>query len=92
MIDYKVGIVGYGVVGKGIHKLLKESIVAIYDPYINELGQMTAENYGYRDKSFKDPSMFEDLDAVFISVMTKENEDGTCDTSIVENSLKWLVS
>ena len=89
MIDYKVGVCGYGVVGKGIHRLLKDSVVAIYDPYINEQGEMTAEAYGYK-ASFKDPTMFEDLDAVVISVMTKENEDGTCDTSIVESSLKWL--
>ena len=90
MIDYKVGLTGYGVVGKGIHRLLKDSVVAIYDPYIDELGEMTAETYGYKEKNFKDPTMFEDLDAVVISVMTKENEDGTCDTSIVESSLKWL--
>ena len=37
MIDYKVGLTGYGVVGKGIHRLLKDSVVAIYDPYIDEL-------------------------------------------------------
>jgi UDPglucose 6-dehydrogenase len=90
MIDYKVGICGYGYVGKGIHRLLKDSVVAIYDPYINDVGILTAESYGYKDKSFKDPTMFEDLDLVVISVMTKENEDGTCDTSIVEGSLKWL--
>ncbi len=30
--NYKVGIIGYGVVGRGIHRLLKEDVVAIYDP------------------------------------------------------------
>lgn len=90
MIDYKVGICGYGFVGKGIHRLLKDSVVAIYDPYINDVGVLTAESYGYKDKNFKDPTMFEGLDLVVICVMTKENDDGTCDTSIVEGSFKWL--
>lgn len=90
MIDYKVGIVGYGVVGKGVHRLLKDSVVAIYDPHIDTLGEMTADSLGYKEEEFKDPSMFEDLDMVVICVMTKENIDGTCDTSIVESSLRWL--
>jgi len=29
---YKIGIVGYGVVGKGIHRLFREYVTAIYDP------------------------------------------------------------
>lgn len=69
----KAGIVGYGVVGKGIHRVLKDDVVAIYDPN------------GYDDKK-----KFKDLDLVVICVMTKENDDGSCDTSIVEESIDWV--
>ena len=32
-----IGIVGYGVVGKGIHRLLRSEVEEIYDPYINDI-------------------------------------------------------
>lgn len=83
MKNYKVGVVGYGVVGKGIHRLLKEDVIAIYDPFVEEV-----EDYGvYISRDRKD---FKDLDIVVICVMTKENGDGSCDTSIVRSSIEWL--
>jgi UDPglucose 6-dehydrogenase len=72
---YKVGIIGYGVVGRGIHRCLKEDVVAIYDP-------------AYPDCA--DKESFADLDLIVISVPTNSNEDGSCDTSLVEQSLDWV--
>ena len=74
--NYRVGIVGYGVVGKVIHGLLKEDVVAIYDPYVPEITN-TKE-------------AFHDLDLVVVCVMTKGLEDGSCDTSIVRESIDWV--
>jgi UDPglucose 6-dehydrogenase len=76
--NYRVGIIGYGVVGRGIHKLLKDDVKAVYDPYIDHV-----EGVG------RDKSDFINLDLIVISVMTKENEDGSCDISIVKESLDW---
>lgn len=73
--NYKVGIIGYGVVGKGIHRLLKDDVIAIYDPAFPE----------YTDTKEK----FKDCELIVVCVMTKSNEDGSCDTSIVEASLDW---
>lgn len=32
---YSIGIIGYGVVGRGIHRLFENWVKAIYDPFIN---------------------------------------------------------
>jgi UDPglucose 6-dehydrogenase len=73
---YKVGIVGYGVVGKGISKLLDDYVIAIFDP-------------DYDDCCEKED--FKDLDMAVICVPTPTDTDGeSCNTSIVEESLSWL--
>jgi len=77
--NYRVGIVGYGVVGKGIHRLLKEDVVAIYDPHVT-----VSFDVGVRKEDFKD------LDMVVICVMTKELPGGFCDVSIVRSSIDWV--
>lgn len=69
---YSVGLIGYGVVGRGIHKLLKDDVDAIYDPTIS-----------------RDKEAFRGLDLIIIAVPTNSKEDGSCDTSIVEESIDW---
>lgn len=73
---YRVGLCGYGVVGKGIHKLLDDYVEVIYDPaYSKSVSKV----------------FFRDMDLVIICVPTPTSEDGmSCDTSIVEESLVWL--
>jgi UDPglucose 6-dehydrogenase len=74
---YKVGIVGLGVVGKGIERLLGEYVVAKYDPNI------------YDFKNTK--KGFKDVDLAIICVPTPTSTDGmSCDTNFVENSCLWL--
>jgi len=74
MNKYQIGIVGYGVVGKGIHKLFDDEVLAIYDP----------------QKVFTEQIKFKYLDLIVISVPTNELSDGTCDTSIVFETLSWI--
>ena len=81
MRNYKIGIIGYGVVGKGIHRLFGDWVTAIYDP------AMTYEKDGL-DCSPKED--FEDLDMVVISVPTNPKESGEADTQFVWESLMWL--
>lgn len=93
---YKVGIVGYGVVGKGIHRLFGESVRAIYDPYIGDADAEYASDLDYpyseykHTNTFEDKKKFKDLDLIVVCVMTKENKDGTCDMSIVEETAEWV--
>lgn len=73
---YTVGIIGYGVVGTGIHRLLDDYVVALYDPAL-------------QGKSKKKD--FKDLDVAIICVPTPIWKDGmSCDTSIVEKTCVWL--
>jgi UDPglucose 6-dehydrogenase len=72
---YKIGIVGYGIVGKGIEKLLSDYVLAIYDP--------TYEN----SAKIED---FEGLDLAIICVPTPASKNGSCDASIVEKTCLWL--
>jgi len=67
----KIGIVGYGHVGKAMHELFKNAI--IYD--INGIGSKEEINK---------------CDAVFVCVPTPSKNDGSCDTSIVEDVISWV--
>lgn len=75
MKNYKIGIVGYGVVGQGIHKLFKEDVVAIYDP-------------AYEKSNLRED--FGDVDIVVVSVPTNETEDWSANTSILFETFSWL--
>jgi UDPglucose 6-dehydrogenase len=74
---YKVGIIGWGVVGKGIQKLLGDYVRVIYDPNFDDLSN-TQKN-------------FTGLDLAIVCVPTPTAEDGmSCDTSFVDKTLSWL--
>ena len=70
----KTGIVGYGHVGKAMHKLFKEAV--IYDKYL-ELGSREEIN---------------SCDIVFVCVPTPQKKGGYCDTSAVEEVIRWVES
>src|SRR3990167_441498 len=71
---YSIGVVGLGIVGKGIQKLFGDSVTAVYDPNI----------------SFSNKEDFTDLDIIVICVPTPESKDGNCNTSMVESTLDWI--
>ena len=72
MAAMKVGIIGLGAVGKGVHALFPDA--ATYD---EPLGIGSREEVNA-------------CDVAFIAVPTPQGEDGSCDTSIVENVIDWL--
>ena len=74
----KIGIIGYGHVGKAMKKLFKNAIV--YD--INN-----QENIILSTKED-----INNCDVSFICVPTPMNKDGSCDTGIVEEVIKWCKS
>lgn len=72
---YKVGIIGYGVVGQGVANLLDGYVFTKYDPKMG---------LGYKEN-------FKNLDLAVVCVPTPTSKDGiTCDTSVVEETLVWL--
>ncbi len=96
---YKIGIVGYGVVGRGIHRLFGEAVYSIFDPVFPKHGHAILpgsvhSGFEYMPNTHKlcvnDKDYFKDLDLVVISVPTNETEDWSADTSILEESVKWV--
>lgn len=86
---YKVGIVGYGVVGKGIHRLLDDAVKAIFDPGLENTYAMDLyETFGKINWNVKEE--FKDLDLTVICVPTNEGKNWKADTSIVEDSVEWV--
>ena len=71
----KVAIVGYGHVGRAMHKIFPDAF--IYDPFIEE--------YKETQKLIN-----KECDLAIVCVWTGSNKDGSCDTSIVESSIAWL--
>lgn len=70
-----VAIVGYGKVGQSYHKVFPEAL--IYDPYKNEGKDTTKEQVNA-------------CDVALVAVFTPHNEDGSLDTSIVEEVIDWI--
>lgn len=70
-----IGIAGYGVIGKGIHRLFCDDIVAIYDKFIDD---------------FNEICVLSACDVVIICVPTPEGKDGMCDISAVWEVLDQL--
>jgi len=85
-----IGIVGYGVVGKGIHRLLRSEVEEIYDPYINDIEKKLAFELGGKEYNFNNRKGFKKLGLVVINVPTNETKSGMADTSLVWQSLEWL--
>ncbi|MDP2692283.1 MAG: hypothetical protein Q8O88_01425 [bacterium] len=77
----KIGIVGYGVVGKHLHERIlsmgrgANHELFIYDP--------AYPNYTNQDDINK-------CDLVFVAVPTPQGQKGECDISIVEDVIGWL--
>ena len=72
----KVGIIGYGYVGKAMYEFFKDHYdTYIYDPYV--------ENTHTKDQ-------INECDLGVVCVPTPMSANGSCDTSIVEEVVGWL--
>lgn len=83
----KIGIIGYGYVGKAFARMFDNQSrdkyeVRVYDPFIekteSELHVLTDEDG------------INECDLAVICVPTESNDDGSANTSIVEETAKWL--
>jgi UDPglucose 6-dehydrogenase len=78
----KLGIVGYGVVGKalakGFHHDAGNSDLVIYDKFVRGMN------------SPRRRAALQQCDLVFIAVPTPEGSDGRCDLSAIEEVVSWV--
>jgi UDPglucose 6-dehydrogenase len=78
----KIGIVGYGVVGKALGRLFGyeagKAGVEVYDKHLP----------GLNDAAHK--IAIQRCDLVFVAVPTPEKADGSCDVSAVEEVVSWV--
>lgn len=91
-----VGIAGYGKVGKGVASIVKEA--AIYDPSYVEVRDDETDELSYQSIGVSwstgatytklDNKEALNVDYLFICVPTPAKEDGSCDTSIVEEIIR----
>lgn len=84
MKEYSIGVIGWGVVGQGIGRLFGDMVKAIFDPMRIPKSNEISNKVNIRMEDFKD------LDLAIVCVPTPEAKDGSCDTSIVEETLNWL--
>lgn len=81
---YKVAVIGYGYVGKGMHRLFGDWVTNVYDPVLPQSMWMEPQVH------VNDNTKARDCDLAIVSVFTPQKEDGTCDTSIVEEVVNWI--
>lgn len=73
----KIAIIGHGVVGRGMEKLFANN-------------PKNFEVKAYDPATQPDKSLVQDCDIAIICVPTNMKDDGTADTSIVEDCVSWL--
>jgi nucleotide sugar dehydrogenase len=72
----KIGIVGYGYVGKAMYNFYSKKYTTIYyDPFVEGSCSQNEINK---------------CDLAIVCVFTPPAHDGSCDTSIVESTIEWL--
>jgi nucleotide sugar dehydrogenase len=92
----KVGIVGYGYVGKAMYNFFKDN----YETFVYDV-EFSRKDKGYdyllQNKSdgltidvIASKDKINECDLAVICVPTPMNEDGTCDISIVEDVVSWV--
>lgn len=78
----KLGIVGYGVVGKALAKVFRyeagNSDLVIYDKFANGMNAPSRR------------AALQKCDLVFVAVPTPEGPDGACDLSAIEEVVSWV--
>lgn len=76
ILKEKIAVIGYGYVGKAVYNFFKDHFdVSVYDPIYKE---------------FKNKNKVSKADLAIICVPTAMKEDGSCDTSIVEEVASWI--
>lgn len=91
MAEHKtVAIIGHGYVGQAVEKLMETHYsLVIYDPKF----EARRTDYSEQDKITLYGATKEDVnecDLAVVCVPTPQNEDGSCDSSILKETLEWV--
>ena len=82
----KVGIIGYGYVGKAMANFFKNHYtVLVYDPAYDSNVEKTASNITFVDKDY-----INSCDIGIICVPTPKSDSGRCNVSLVEEVVSWI--
>lgn len=86
----KIGIVGFGYVGQAIFRLfMRHYQLAVYDPKLTQM-MIKYPNLNKLLGNRVSKDAVNQCDLGIICVPTPEKKDGSCDISIVEETVKWL--
>lgn len=91
--EFAVGIIGWGVVGKSLHKLFRELVIAVYDPFVreNNLAEWLEKEKIEGSTTLNTEVEFRRVDMAIVCVPTPTDTDGeSCDVSFVDETLHWL--
>lgn len=84
----RIGIVGLGYVGKAFYKFFQNHhFVVAYDVKFDHVNN---HQLGEREFNLGDKFDINDCDVAVVCVPTPMKEDGSCDTSIVEEVIDWI--
>lgn len=78
-----VAIIGYGKVGESYHHVFPEAL--IHDPYTTKIHDVFGNVLGTASRE-----QVNECDVAIVAVFTPHNDDGTLDTSIVEEVVGWV--
>jgi UDPglucose 6-dehydrogenase len=76
MTTAKIAIVGYGWVGKSMHRIFPDAV--LYDPHVSECYSTTREDVN-------------GCDIALVCVPTPSQPNGECDLSIIRDVVSWIV-
>ena len=89
----KVGIVGYGYVGKAMTKFFQDHYdVSVYDPAYDpeDIDTDFHDIEPHENVEFVSKESINKCDFGIICVPTPPSEDGECDSSLVEDAVSWI--
>lgn len=94
LIDKRIGIIGYGYVGKAMERFFADHYyLKIYDPiYIaeNQLDGVVEEHNGQHIEFTTNKDNINSCDLVVVCVPTPQGEDNRVDLSIINETFEWL--
>jgi len=83
-MNYDIALVGYGFVGKALHKLFGDLVKTVYDPAAPDTLELRSLGKTKEDVAKCRFAM--------IAVPTPTRADGSCNTDIVEEVVNWIES
>ena len=92
-MNKKIGIVGYGYVGKAMTRFFEDHYnILVYDPAYdpNDIGSPVHDEEPRQNVTFVERDEISSCDVGIICVPTPTSDSGECDVDLVEDAVSWL--